>query len=106
MAKNDSTKNKAELYREERKQRIAKANKKNARSIEKSKTVGNIVKKVVAIVVAVAIVCGGLYYVVKQAGLVERFATAVKVNDAKVSVSEFNYYYSGIYSQMNSYAQM
>lgn len=106
MAKNDSTKNKAELYREERKQRIAKANKKNARSIEKSKTVGNIVKKVVAVVVVAAIVCGGLYYVVRQTGLVERFATAVKVNDARISVSEFNYYYSGIYSQMNSYAQM
>ena len=45
MAKND-TKSKAEVYREERKERIAKANKKNAKKINAGKAVSGVVKKV------------------------------------------------------------
>ncbi len=98
MAKNE-TKSKAELYREERKERIAKANKKNAKSIEAGKTAGNIIKKAVAIVVVCAIVIGVGYVAVKNTGLVRRFAPAVKFADGtSLSANEFNYYYYNAYS--------
>ena len=98
MAKNES-KSKAELYREERKERIAKANKKNAKSIEKGKTVGNILKKTIAIVLVCAIVIGVGYVAVKSTGLVRRLAPAVKFADGtSLSASEFNYYYYNAYS--------
>ncbi len=105
MAKNDG-KSKAEIYREERKDRIAKANKKNAKSIETGKTVGNIIKKTVAIVVVAAIVIGIGYVVIDNTGLVKRNVSAVKFSDGtKISATMFNYYYSSLYSQTNYYAQ-
>ena len=55
MAKNESSKSKAEVYREERKARIAKAAKQNAKGIQKRSAAANILKKVVAVVLAVAI---------------------------------------------------
>ncbi len=104
MAKNESSKSKAEIYREERKARIAKAAKQNAKSIEKRTTAAGIIKKVVAIVLAVAIVGGVAWKVVDTLGVIEKFATAVKIGDDKVSAAQFNYYYSAQYQQMAYYA--
>lgn len=106
MAKNDTNKSQAELYREQRKERIAKANKKNAKSVEKGKAAANAAKKIVAVVVAVAIVLGAGAYAVKASGLAHRLSTAVTVGDTKVSSVEFNYYYNSMYQQMAYYAQM
>ena len=106
MAKKES-KSKAELYRQERKERIAKANKKNARSIEKTKTVGAILKKAVAIVLVAAIVFGIGYYVFSLTGIAKKMATAVTFKDGdKVSEALFAYYYSSTYSQTVQYSQM
>ena len=104
MAKNESSKSKAEIYREERKARIAKAAKQNAKSIEKRSSAAKIIKKVVAIVLAVAIVGGVAWKIVETAGVIERFATAVEIGDNKVSAAEYNYYYSAQYQQMAYYA--
>ncbi len=104
MAKNESSKSKAEIYREERKARIAKAAKQNAKSIEKRSTAAKLIKKVVAIVLAVAIVGGVAWKIVDTVGVIERFATAVEIGDTKVSAAEYNYYYSAQYQQMASYA--
>ncbi len=104
MAKNESSKSKAEIYREERKARIAKAAKQNAKSIEKRSTAAKLIKKVVAIVLAVAIVGGVAWKIVETAGVIERFATAVEIGDNKVSAAEYNYYYTAQYQQMASYA--
>lgn len=104
MAKNESSKSKAEIYREERKARIAKAAKQNAKSIEKRSTAAKLIKKVVAIVLAVAIVGGVAWKIVDTAGVIERFATAVEIGDNKVSAAEYNYYYTAQYQQMASYA--
>ena len=46
----DNNQNKAELYRQERKERLAKAAKKNAKNIEKKTAVRSAVKKVIAII--------------------------------------------------------
>ena len=92
MAKNESSKSKAEVYREERKARIAKAAKQNAKSIEKRTAASNIIKKVVAIVLAVAIVGGIAWKLVDDLGVIERLATAVTIGDTKVTAAQFNYY--------------
>lgn len=110
MAKNESSKSKAEVYREERKARIAKAAKKNAKSIEKRTAATKMAKKVVAIVLAVAIVGAIGWKTIDSLGVVEKFATAVTVGDEKLSAAQFNYYYSTQYNQMvsqaNYYSQM
>ncbi len=106
MAKNESSKSKAEIYREERKARIAKAAKQNAKSIEKRTTAAKIAKKVIAVVLTVAIVGGIAWKLVDELGVIERFATAVEIGDTKVSASEYNYYYSAQYQQMAYYANM
>ncbi|MBQ2974538.1 MAG: peptidylprolyl isomerase [Clostridia bacterium] len=104
MAKNESSKSKAEVYREERKARIAKAAKKNAKSIEKRGTAAKIAKKAIAIVLAVAIVGGIAWKTIDTLGVVEKFATAVTIGDEKISAAQFNYYYSSQYNQMVSQA--
>lgn len=106
MAKNESSKSKAEVYREERKARIAKAAKQNAKSIEKRTTAAKVLKKVVAIVLAVAIVGGIAWKLVDDLGVIERFATAVEIGDNKITAAQFNYYYSAQYQQMAYYADM
>lgn len=104
MAKNESSKSKAEVYREERKARIAKAAKKNAKSIEKRNTAVKMAKKVVAIVLVIAIVGAIAWKTIDSLGVVEKFATAVTVGDEKISAAQFNYYYSTQYNQMVSQA--
>lgn len=99
MAKNETTKSKAEIYREERKARIAKAAKQNAKSIEKRTTLAKVAKKVVAIVLVVAIIGGIGWALIDNLGVVEKYTTALKVGDTKVSTAEFNYYYSMQYQQ-------
>lgn len=104
MAKNETSKSKAEIYREERKARIAKAAKQNAKSIEKRTTAAGIIKKVVAIVLAVAIVGGIGWKVIDSLGVIDRLATAVEIGDTKISAAQFNYYYSSAYNQIASQA--
>ncbi len=102
MSKNESTKSKAEVYREERKARIAKAAKKNAKSIEKRSSFAKTAKKVVAIVIVAAIALGVAWKAIDELGVIERFATAVTIGDTKISAAQFNYYYSSQYNQMVS----
>ena len=104
MAKNESSKSKAELYREERKARIAKAAKKNAKSIEKRTTAAGIIKKVVAIVLVVAIVGFAGFEILDSTGVINRAATALKVGNTKVSAAEFNYYYSMAFNEVANQA--
>lgn len=104
MAKNESPKSKAELYREERKARIAKAAKKNAKSIEKRTTAAGILKKVVAIVLAVAIVGFAGFKLFESTGIIDRAVTALSVGGTKVSVAQFNYYYSMAYNEVANQA--
>lgn len=105
MAKNESSMSKAEVYREERKARIAKAAKKNAKSIEKRTAAASILKKVIAVVLAVAIVGGVAWKIVDSLGILERAVTAVNIGDEKITAAQFNYYYSAQYQQMAYYAQ-
>lgn len=104
MAKTDSSKSKAEAYREERKARLAKAAKKNAKGLETGRKIKGIAKKVVSIVIVAAIVVGALAILDNYLGTSERFTTAVKIGNQKISTAQFNYYYKMQYQQITYYA--
>lgn len=103
MAKNEKTQ--AELYREQRKARLAKAAKKNSKksiSSEGSKIAG----RIIAVVLAIAVVVGIGSVVFKQAGVLEKSRTALKVGDEKISQAEYQYYYMTVYNNISYYNQM
>lgn len=106
MAKNESSMSKAEIYREERKARIAKAAKQNAKSIEKRTSFAKIAKKAVALILVVAIAGGLAWKVIDGLGVIEKFVTAVEIGDTKISAAEFNYYYSAQHQQTAYYEEM
>lgn len=101
MAKQEKTA--AELYREERKARIAKAAKKNSKK-SISSNAGKVAGKVIAIVVAVAIVVGIGAFAIDQSGVIAKNTVAFTVGDKEVSQAEYSYYYSSIYSTYAQYA--
>lgn len=102
MAKNESTKSKAEIYRAERKERIAKANKKNAKGNSKATAVA--VKLISAVLIICVVLLAG-WYLSATLGLAERFTTALKVGDTKVSTTLYTYYYKAAYQQTSYYSQ-
>lgn len=97
MAKNETTKSKAELYREERKARIAKAAAKNSKNVAAQKKLKKTLLSAVAIVVAAAIVLGIGYSVLIS---VSGNFTALEVGGTKVSVAEYGYFYATTYGNM------
>ena len=99
MAKQEKTA--AELYREERKARIAKAAKKNAKKHNKI-IVTKGMKKAIAAVIVLAIVAGIGAVAVNTSGVLERGKTAFYVGDVEVTSAEYGYYYS---SAFNNYFQ-
>ncbi|MGN1417945.1 MAG: peptidylprolyl isomerase [Acutalibacteraceae bacterium] len=103
MAKNEKTQ--AELYREQRKARLAKAAKKNAKkqiSSQGSKIAG----RIIAVVLVLALVIGVGAVVVKQSGVIEKSRTAFLVGDEKISQAEYQYYYMSVYNNISYYNQM
>lgn len=100
MAKEEKTA--AEIYRQERKARLAKAAKKNSKksiSSNASETAG----RIIVAVIVLAIVVGVGAIVVNQSGIVPRNRTAFMVGDVKVSEAEYNYYYQNMYQNASSY---
>lgn len=97
MAKNESSKSKAEIYREERKERLAKAAKKNAKNVKSRNLAISIAKKAVAVLLVVAVLGGIGWFIVDHFGIDKKLATALTVGDTKVSVAQFEYYYSMSY---------
>ena len=99
MAKQE--KSAAELYREERKARIAKAAKKNAKKQHKVILTKGM-KKAIAAVVVLALVAGIGAFAVNNSGMLERGKTAFMVGDVEVTSAEYGFYYS---SAFNNYFQ-
>lgn len=89
----------AELYREERKQRMAKASKKNSKKSPQAAKVGHIVGKTVGIVIVVALALTLIYGCLSFFGVPQKVLTATKVGSERVSVAKYNYYYMDIYLQ-------
>ena len=96
----DNNQNKAELYRQERKERLAKAAKKNAKNIEKKTAVRSAVKKVIAIVLIAVIALGCLTGILNYCGIIQRAVQIGYVGNEKLSYSEYTYYYYKVYNQV------
>ena len=94
---NKQEKTAAELYREERKQRMAKAAKKNASKSPQLAKIGRSVGKVVGALIIVALCLVVVYACLSFFGIPQKVMTAMKVGDQKVSVAKYNYYYMDNY---------
>mgnify|MGYP003293622330 CR=1 FL=1 len=101
----ENNKTQAEIYREERKERLAKAAAKKAKkspAVEKTK---KIITKVVAIVLAVVIGVGAVYATLNFFGLPQKMIkVTVADTECKFSLAEYNYYYYTLVSQYQSQA--
>ena len=90
----ENNKTQAEIYREERKERLAKAAAKQARKSPKFSKTKKVVGKVIAIVIAVAIGLGAIGGILNFFGAPQK---ALKVTigntDYTFTVAEYNYYY-------------
>lgn len=95
MAKQEKTA--AELYREERKARIAKAAKKNAKKSHKV-VFSKKVKAAISAVVVIAIVAGIGAFAISNSGVLERGKVAFYVGDVEVTAPEYGFYYSSAFS--------
>lgn len=95
----DINQNKAEQYRKERKERLAKAAKKNAKNIEKKTAVRSAVKKVVAIVLAAVIGLSCLGGILSYAGVMQSMLQTGYVKDEHISFAEYKYYYYKVYNE-------
>lgn len=102
----NNNKSQAEIYREERKARLAKeAEKKAKKSPQLSKT-KKIVGKVIAIVLAVAIGLGALGGVLNFFGVPQKVLKVnVKDTACNFTVAEFNFFYYSVWNNLCSTAQ-
>ncbi len=101
---NNEMKTNAEIYREQRKERLAKAAKKKSHS-KRDKIIGIIVK-VVCILVALGFVLTFTANALTKVFYVpQKVLTAATYGDQKLTVAEYNYYYMGLYNQACSLSQ-
>lgn len=91
MAKHE--KDAAELYREERKKRIAKAAKSKSKKHMSEKTM-NRIAGAIAIVLVVAILGGVVFAIVDNKGVFERNKVIMTVGDTEIDKYEYSYYYT------------
>ncbi|MBQ8228761.1 MAG: peptidylprolyl isomerase [Clostridia bacterium] len=96
----DMNQNKAEQYRQERKDRLAKSAKKNAKSMEKSIALRSAVKKVIAIVLVAVIALGAAYGILDYAGVVNKAVQVGYVGNENISFSEYIYYYNRAFNTL------
>ncbi len=91
----------AEAYRQERKERLAKAAKQNqtkSHNIILSKGA----KTAIAVVVVIALIAGIAGFAVSNSGVLERGKVAFNVGETEVTMAEYSYYYNSVF---NSYFQ-
>ncbi len=101
---NNEMKTNAEIYREQRKARIAKAAKKKTHA-KRDKAIG-IVVKVVCILVALTFVLGYTANALTRVFFVpQKIITAATYGDLKLTVAEYNYYYMSLYNQAANISQ-
>ena len=88
-------------YRAERKARIAKKSKKTKirLSDDQLDKLGKVLGYVFGIGIVVALIAG----LFSHFGVVQKLTTAVKVEDKKYSVAEYNYFYTAVF--LNTYNQ-
>ncbi len=90
----ENNKTQAEIYREERKERLAKAAAKQAKKSPKISKTKKVIGKVIAIVIAVAIGLGAIGGILNFFGAPQK-ALKVSIGDSDYTftIAEYNYYY-------------
>ena len=104
MDKNQTEKSQAELYREERKQRMEKAAKKNATKSPQLAKFGRILGKCCGVIIIAALCLTVIYGILSFFGVPQKVATAAKIGNNRVSVAKYDFYYYDIYNQVYSQA--
>ncbi|MCH5190573.1 MAG: peptidylprolyl isomerase [Oscillospiraceae bacterium] len=90
----NNNKSQAEIYREERKARLAKAAAKNAKKSPKATQAKKIAGKVIAIVLAVVLVLGAVIGTLNFFGVPQKvLKVSVEEKSYSFTLAEYNYYY-------------
>ncbi len=98
---NNEIKTNAEIYREQRKERLAKAAKKK-KSGKGDKIIRALVKALCIILVAGVVLYGAANILTKVFCLPQKLITVASYEDEKITMAEYNYYYMSLYNQMVS----
>ena len=98
---NNEIKTNAEIYREQRKERLAKAAKKK-KSGKGDKIIRVLVKALCIILVAGVVLYGAANMLTKVFCLPQKLITVATYGDEKITMAEYNYYYMSLYNQMVS----
>ena len=99
----ENNKSQAEIYREERKARLAKAAEKSAKKSHKVSKAKKTVTKVIAIVLAVVLSLSAVMGILNFFGVPQKAISVKAGEDVEFSLAEFNYYYFMIWSNYYSY---
>ncbi len=94
----------AELYREERKKRIAKAAKKNQKNSHKI-LLSKKAKSAIAVLVVLAIALGIGGFAIGNSGMLQRGKVAFTVGETEVTMAEYSYYYNTAFYQYFDYSR-
>ncbi len=100
---NKEIKTNAEIYREQRKERLAKAQKK--KNGKGDKIIRVLVKTLCILLVAGFVLYGAANILTKVFCLPQKVLTVATYNGEKINTAEYNYYYMGLYNQIATYTQ-
>lgn len=100
---NNEIKTNAEIYREQRKERLAKAQKK--KSGKGDKIIRILVKTICILLIAGVVLYSAGNIVTKVFCLPQKLLTVATYEDEKINVAEYNYYYMTLYNQIANYTQ-
>ena len=96
---NNEIKTNAEIYREQRKERLEKAKKKK-HSAKKDRAI-RIIVKTVLILVCIGLIGGFTGNLLLNVfNVPQKVITVASYNDTKLSAAEYNYYYMSLYNQI------
>ena len=100
---NNEIKTNAEIYREQRKERLAKAQKK--KNGKGDKIIRILVKTICILLIAGVVLYGVGSILTKVFCLPQKVLTVAKYEDEKINVAEYNYYYMSLYNQIATTTQ-
>ncbi len=100
---NNEIKTNAEIYREQRKERLAKAQKK--KNGKGDKIIRILVKTICILLIAGVVLYGAGSILTKVFCLPQKVLTVAEYEGEKIDVAEYNYYYMSLYNQIASTTQ-
>ena len=100
---NNEIKTNAEIYREQRKERLAKAQKK--KNGKGDKIIRILVKTICILLIAGVVLYGAGSILTKVFCLPQKILNVATYEDEKINVAEYNYYYMNLYNQIASTTQ-